>query len=234
MMDAETLMYYYKNVVQKEENNNDELGLITNPNAQKGGILLVGMNPSGTGQEIYKYLDCHDGFWESKHTMMGAYNHKCGFIDLLPVRGGDQNLIIEQIKTDENYRRYCGKLLAFTRDYVELLQPRLIIIANRGAWFFWGVVNKWKWMGYTFNNEFASPWEGNRVCGYWSLSQICGIEPTGVNRNSTTTNLVGTYILMYRQHECKGGTVPPERELRFEHIQTIARFIDPEWEKTLY
>ncbi len=235
MMDAETLMYYYKNVVQKEENINDGLGLITNPNAQKGGILLVGMNPSGEGQDIYCYLKCHSRFWNPKHKMMGDYDAKCGYIDLLPIRDPVQDTIIKRIKADEDFRRYCGKLLAFTRDYIELLRPRLIIIANKDAWFFWGF-SKWKWMGYTFKDIDIAP-ESRRELdrGRWPLVQICDIEPTDVNRHSTTTNLDGTYIVGYRQEGGRAGSIPKEQKL---NIKKIVEFIDSklpfEWEKTLY
>ena len=229
-MDAKTLMDYYKNVVQVEENINADLGLITNPNAKKGGILLVGMNPSGSGQQEYDYRECHSDFWDPKHKMMGKYDQQCGYIDLLPVRNGRQ----VNVHLDNDVKnRYHGKLLAFTRDFIEDLCPRLIIFANTST-YYWGLHKKDRWMGYSFE-KITSPLDGERK--RWPLYRINGIEPTGVNRNVTTTNLKGTYFLQYRQHKDMFGNVVPEsRELRFEDIQTIARFIDPkcEWEKTLY
>ena len=50
-MTAEELMDQYKMV--REEEFGLGLGLIINPDAQVGGILLVGMNPSGKGDDIY-------------------------------------------------------------------------------------------------------------------------------------------------------------------------------------
>ncbi len=228
-MDAKTLMDYYKNVVQVEENINADLGLITNPEAKKGGILLVGMNPSGVGQQVYDYRECHRDFWDPKHKMMGDYDKRCGYIDLLPVRNGSQ----VNVHLDNDVKnRYHGKLLAFTRDFIEDLCPRLIIFANLTAKYYWGFDKDYPWMGYSFE-EIESPLDGERR--RWSLYRITGINPTGVNRNVTTTNLKGTYFLQYRQHKDRCGRVVPEsQELRFEDIQTIARRIDPEWEKTLY
>ena len=46
MMTATELMGHYKKV-REEEGMNGGLGLITNPQAQVGGILLAGLNPSG-------------------------------------------------------------------------------------------------------------------------------------------------------------------------------------------
>ena len=58
---AEELMGQYKKV-RDEEMESGGLGLITNPNAKEGGILLVGMNPSGEGDGIYPYNTCRSEF----------------------------------------------------------------------------------------------------------------------------------------------------------------------------
>ncbi len=232
-MTAEELMSRYEKV-REEEKINGELCLITNPkaktgdNSKAGGILLVGMNPSGLGQgdAIKDYKDCNDGFGISKHSMMGIYDEKCGYIDLLPFRNGTQT-----IARDNDEIRYRGKLLCNTRDYIEELCPRLIIFANT-ANYYWGFNKTKPWMGYTFK-KIESPLDGERK--KWELFQITGIEPTGVNRNAYKTNLKDTYFLQYRQHKARfGKKVSEERELRFEDIQTIAKFIDEKWEKTLY
>jgi hypothetical protein len=225
MMTAEELMDQYKKV-REEEGINGGLGLITNPQAQVGGMLLVGLNPSGEGDEIHNYISCKSDFWDPKHEMMGLFDKKCGYIDLLPVRNGRQ----AQVHIDNDLKnRYHGRLLAHTRDYIEELRPRLIIFAN-SANYYWGF--RKEWMGYSFN-KVKTPLDGERK--RWKLFQITGIEPTGVNRFVHNTNLVGTFFLQYRQHkDMFGMPVPKERELRFVDIQTIAKFIDDGWEKTLY
>ncbi len=227
MMNAEELMGQYKKV-REEEGINGGLGLITNPQAKEGGILLVGMNPSGEGDGIHNYSKCKkDDFWGPKFEMMGDYNEKCGYIDLLPVRNGRQEIV-----DSDKEIRYYGKLLAHTRDYIEQLHPRLIILANSQARYYWGFRKETPWMGYTFQ-QVNSPLEGERK--YWKLFQIKGIEPTGVNRHVNETNLVGTYFLQYRQHKDRNGKpVSEDRELRFSDIQTIAKFINCDWEKDLY
>lgn len=227
-MTSEALMGIYKEI-RKEENVNGGLGLVTNPQAQVGGILLVGLNPSGEGDLIHNYIDCKSEFWNPKHEMMGDYDNKCGYIDLLPVRNGRQSMV----HLDNDLKNsYHGKLLAHTRDYIEELRPRLIIFANKTANYYWGFSKKDPWMGYIFQ-EVNSPLEGERKC--WKLFQISGIEPSGVNRYVNDTNLIGTYFLQYRQHKDRNGKpVPEERKLRFADIQTIAKFIDCDWEKELY
>lgn len=226
-MRTETLMEVYKKI-REEENANGGLGLITNPQAKKEGILLVGLNPSGEGDGIYNYLECkRDDFWGPKFEMMGDYNEKCGYIDLLPVRSGRQSKV--QIDNDLS-NRYHGRLLAHTRDYIEELQPRLIIFAN-SANYYWGFDKSHPWMGYKFQ-EIETPLKGERK--RWKLFQITGIEPTGVNRFVNETNLVGTFFLQYRQHkDMYGKPVSEERQLRFNDIQTITKFIDDNWEKNL-
>ena len=225
MMTAEELMGQYKKV-REEEGVNGGLGLITNPNAKERGILLVGMNPSGEGDGIHPYSNCETEFWIPKHSMMGLFDKKCGYIDLLPVRNGRQSKVQ---KDNDLSNRYHGRLLAHTRDYIEELRPRLIIFAN-SANYYWGF--RKEWMGYSFN-KVKTPLDGERK--RWKLFQITGIEPTGVNRFVNETNLVGTFFLQYRQHkDMYGKPVPEDRMLRFADIQTIAKFIDSGWEKELY
>lgn len=227
MMTAEELMEKYKKV-REEERISGGLGLITNPKAKTDKILLVGMNPSGQGDGVHNYCECEkDDFWGPKFEMMGDYNDKCGYIDLLPIRNGRQEVVYS-----DNEINYYGKLLSFTRDYIEDLCPRLIILANSKAKYYWGFKKKTPWMGYTFK-KVNSPLEGERR--YWKLYLITGIVPTGVNRYAYSTNLIGTYFLQYRQHKDRNGKpVSEERKLRFVDIQTIAKFIDVGWEKTLY
>ena len=227
MMTAEELMEKYKKV-REEEGVNGGLGLITNPQALERGILLVGMNPSGQGDGVYNYCECEkNDFWGPKFEMMGDYNDKCGYIDLLPIRNGRQ----EVVHSDKEIN-FFGKFLAHTRDYIEELRPRLIIFANSKAHYYWGFKKETPWMGYTFQ-KVNSPLEGERR--YWKVYQITGIVPTGVNRYANSTNLIGTYFLQYRQHKDRNGIpVSEERKLRFVDIQTIAKFIDVDWEKKLY
>lgn len=229
--------------------------VITNEEAREDGILVVGMNPSGSGKEsdkpydTYQYLKCgtdegkYDSFWSPKHQMMGYrssldYDQKCGYVDLFPVRLGDQAKFA-QYNDSENL--LMGQLLSITQDYIEAMRPRLIIFANTSD-YYWGFRKKKNiteqtngvgfWMGYKFQ-KLCSPLKGVQQKDYWPYYKIVGIEPSGVNRNRIKTNLDGTYFLRYRQHEAHGKVVLPERELKPEDIKTIVESIDPEWAKSL-
>lgn len=211
---------------------NAEYGVITNDQAMRGGILLVGMNPSGSGNGIYDFTipgnpndRCEKDFWIPKRKMLGKYLNKCGYIDLLPIREGSQKIATDQKHIDER-----GKLLSTTRNYIEWLNPKLIIFAN-SAQYYWGFNKKKEWMGYQFIN-IASPLPPPK--NHWKLYEITGIHANELNMQAISTSLQGSYFLQYRQHKARGKVVGPELELTFEDIQTIAKAIDSEWEKNLY
>ena len=92
-MTAEELMMHYKKV-REDENIDGGLGLITNPQAQIGGILLVGMNPSGEGDKTHLYRYCDGDFWIPKHEMMGS-TATC-LVGLYPKSGNLGLLIFKQ------------------------------------------------------------------------------------------------------------------------------------------
>jgi len=248
MPTGEILLEHYREVLN-HNNVNFELCVITNKDAKDGGILLVGMNPSGNGRkELFDYIEqCFeeegkkDGFWNPKHRMMGKgdiknnFDNKCGFIDLFPIRKGDQKAFE---KNNDSNNQMMGQLLGVTQDYIETLHPRLIIFANTSD-YYWGFTKekdrlKLKpgegfWMGYKFE-PLPSPLKGRQEKDYWPFFKIIGIDPSGVNKFRRTTQLQNTYFLRYRQHEAHGQIVKPERELTPEDIRTIVNWInDPEW-----
>lgn len=252
MQTKDLLLKQYREVLRLN-NVHYNIALITNENAAEGGILLVGMNPSGKEgkedkEDLYEYGKECDGFWYPKHRMMGKYDSnnnfddKCGFIDLFPIRKGDQE---EFAKNNDSNNQMMGQLLGVTQDYIEALHPRLIIFANTSD-YYWGFTKKKDrlklkpgegfWMGYKFEKikKTVSPLLGKQEKCYWPLYKIVGIEPSGVNRNRKLTSLEGSYFLRYRQHEAHGQIVKPERELLPEDIRTIVDWInDPVWAKEL-
>lgn len=231
-MTALELLSHYKDVLNEEHGHeNDRIAIITNTQAVEDGIMLVGMNPSGTdGEELFNYPECHDKwFWNPKHNMMGDYDSKCAYIDLLPLRDGNQKLYC-----NSGMCRFLGKLLSHTRDYIEDMCPRLIISANRMARYYWGFDKDNPWMGYRFSAPIPTPLGREKQC--WKLYKFIGITETGVNRNAKASKLTDkSYFLQYRQHydRCH-RPVGPDKELTFEDIRTIAKFIDSNWEKELH
>lgn len=251
MISRDFLLEQYK-IVLAEQNKQFNLCLITNSNAKKGGILLVGINPSGEpiGNHVdpFEYERCDTKtFWYPKHHMMGKeqdynYDENCAYIDLIPVRTKDQNQL-KQYLDSEN--ALMGALLSYTQDYIEELSPRLIIFANSMTGL-WGLDKKEKkncsieggceytnvWMGYDFK-PVNSPLNGHEDKGNWPFYQITGIIPSEVNRGRTETNLKGTYFLRYGQHKTRRGQIPIRKRLTPNDIKTIVEWIDPVWAKNL-
>lgn len=255
MLTRDQLLEQYK-VVRNFNNVDFKICIITNGKAKEGGILLVGMNPSGDSDkdDRFDYLNCWgEPFWDPKHKMMGSnpkvereedriggFDKLCGYIDLFPIRKG------RQVKFEENndmYNLQMGQLLSITQDYIEDYHPRLIIFANTSI-YYWGFKKKKDdfeeekgiWMGYKFNKikKKDSPLFGKQDKDYWPVYKIIGIEPSGVNRYRKQTRLEGSFFLRYRQHlDQYGNSVLLNRELTPEDIKTIVEWIDPEWAKTL-
>lgn len=214
--------------VRNEEKRTERFGLIINSDAIEGGILLVGMNPSGDGDAMYEYRECKSDFWNPKHAMLGKYDSRCAYIDLLPVRSGLQRGINTEQANDT--LRFYGKLLSHTRDYIEGLHPRLIIFAN-GAKGYWGLDKKSEWMNYRFE-QLESPLVGKKK--KWKLYRIVGILPSDVNRKAESTTLEGSLFLQYRQHkDARGKIVPKDEVITEQDINLIVEYIDPAWAKTL-
>ena len=248
------MLEQYKRVLA-EQNKQYHLDLTTNSNCKEGGILLVGINPSGEPEGInaipheHEYEECKTKrFWYPKHYMMGVeeqiynYDKRCAYIDLIPVTTKDQNQLKHYLDSENSM---MGALLSYTQDYIEALSPRLIIYANSMTGL-WGLDKKEKknnslekcrnytnvWMGYDF--ELAdSPLKGHEDKGDWRFYQITGIIPSGVNRERTDTNLKGTYFLRYGQHNTKRGQIPIRKRLTPNDIKNIVEWIDPEWAKGL-
>ena len=253
MTTGKMLLEHYREVLN-HNNVNYKLCVITNGKAKEGGILLVGMNPSGDGgKELFDYLDeeCKYGdFWEPKHKMMGRddsknnFDNKCGFIDLFPIRNGDQK---DFEKNNYSNNQMMGQLLGVTQDYIESLRPKLIISANKRSSYYWGFKKQKKegpckpfedeydniWMGYEFERVKPSPLAGIQDKGYWDFYKITNIIPSGVNKWRQTTNLEGSFYLQYRQHKAYGNVVRADRELTPNDIKTIVEWIDPKWVKDL-
>jgi len=222
----------YKESLKGEIETPINLGVYSNTHAISGGIMMVGMNPSGTnddpnGNDFFEFIHKDNGtFWKPKREMLGEYVDKCAYIDLLPYKNGNQTVAI-----DKNDIRIRGILLSVTREYIEEIRPRLIIFCNSSN-YYWGFNKKHLWMGYNFK-KIESPLSGAKA--KWGLFKITGITPTDVNKNAKTTNLENALFLQYRQHRTKfGNTVPPEQMIEFEDLKEIAKMIDIDWEKKLY
>lgn len=242
MLSRNLLLEHYKEIFNQNSSSFNH-AIITNENAIEEGILLMGLNPSGNpfGEtpddresiEYYGEKGCHGKYWDPKHEMMGCYDKKCAYLDLLPIRDGNQDHIK---KYNEEYNELIGQLISETQDYIESLKPKLIIYAN-SLDFYWGCFGRKKqtddgfWMDYIFEKVGDKPLKGDKSC--WPFYKIIGINPSGVNKQRSITELQGTFFLRYRQHKTKYGSVPINKKLTQEDIKVLVEWIDSVWAKSL-
>ena len=219
----------FRKVLPKEKAQ-EPLCAIINPFFKPNSdVLVVGMNPSGSGNvfDMHVFADCHSDFWNPLHEMLGEFDAEAGYIDLLPIRGGNQNSISNR---DSNLR---GSLIGITQQYIEKMQPKLIILANLSAQFYFGLNERiWQkgiWMGYQGEKIFKEnhPLEGAKK--RWDLYRITGLrDETDNNKNHRInfkiidkTNLANTYILFYRQHKAHGNVVKDEEKITANDIKKL-------------
>lgn len=216
--------------------------VITNPDAKIGGVMLAGINPSGQGSDdiIVDYRMCRSraesgwgdphSFWGPKHQMMGKYDRYVAYVDLLPIRMTPQN------KVDELDPSFRARLLEVTQKHIEEMKPKLIILLNQSALYYWGSNEDATWMGY----DLGSP--VGQLKGRWDLYQIRGLKTDKEDRinqdyfaaNENATQLEGSYFLHYCQVNRRRNYPRPEYLLDSTDIELLLKEIDPEWERTLY
>lgn len=219
----------FRNVLPKEKAQ-ESLCVIINPFFKPNSdVLVVGMNPSGSGNtfDMHVFADCHGDFWKPIHEMLGKFDARAGYIDLLPIRNGNQKSIE---KTNPNFR---GPLIGITQQYIEKMQPKLIILANLSAQFYFGLNERiWQkgiWMGYQGEkiSKENHPLEGTKK--RWDLYRITGLrDETDDNKNHRInfriidkTNLANTYILFYRQNKARGNVVKDEEKITANDIKKL-------------
>lgn len=229
-MDTKTrLMAEYQNAITRIPHSYN-LCVITNSKAKMGGIMLAGMNPSREkGPEFFDYLDCHGGFWNPKHEMMGKYDKYVAYVDLLPIRKTEQ-VTVGQIDND-----YRARLLEVTQRHIEEMSPRLIIVVNKASMYYWGCNDDATWMGYQLGEPIK------QIKGRWKLYRIQGLKTDKKDRinqdyflkRSNKTNLEDCYLLQYRQVTAWRHP-EPDHTITAADIESLLKEIDAEWEKTLY
>lgn len=234
----------YRKAIEKF-NEPYSLCIITNPNAKKDGILLVGMNPSGNNpndEASVDYNNCRkkekgkeysgdpSSFWGPKHEMMGKYDKYVNYIDLLPIRSTIQN---DVDKMDNKYR---ARLLEITQQHIEEIRPKLIILANSSALYYWGSNPDAVWMGYKLGEPIKL------LKGKWALYKIIGLrkeEKELINQEyfaqlNYRTNLEGSYLLSYCQVSKRHKYPKPEEIIKESDIESLLKEIDPIKERDLY
>ena len=178
----------------------------------KREILITGINPSCKKSEEERLQ--RSFYWDKKidkngnsyfrkiETILEAGGIKpntCSYLDLFCFRG-EQNLIKSFFKEKKHGVEFLAKHLALTQSLIEEIQPKLILVFNREAGYYWGRNAEKKgdsfsnvWMGYKF--ELVQPYNNGD-----SLLKIVGFVESNerVARHIKETKLNGSLVYFSR------------------------------------
>ena len=155
------LLDAYNNVInewkERTENENGDVldlidrGLVVCENTHRRGLLLTGINPSfdekknDKGNIFFVFSNAEDQgrsrYWAKKHKQFGGrdsdlvQNHM-GYLDMFPLKESRQ-LRFEKILRPYNDLRML--LLKNTQEEIERIDPKLIVHANKGSLYYWGL-----------------------------------------------------------------------------------------------
>ena len=168
-MEENTLLKAYKNVInewkERTENKNGDVlelidrGLIVCENTHRRGLLLTGINPSFNEKDkdvpFFVFSEAKGSrYWATKHNLFGGrdsdlvQNHM-GYLDLFPLKESRQ-LRFEKILRPYNDLRML--LLKKTQEEIERIDPKLIVHANKGSLYYWGLNPT------TYQKDYENPW----------------------------------------------------------------------------
>ena len=195
-----------------------------NPPETHGGILIVGINPSYDKNCITEPKDCTfqetinsngSNYWQTKHDMVRGLSVPVAYMDLFPLRMTKQDSLMKDNVIPIELK---AALLQVTQKCIEAIHPRLIINPNMKSNVYWGVNDKYSWMGYDM--ELVR----NPICK-GQLYLIRGLK----NRDDVllpqmNTCLEGTYFLQYKYHG--NGVLSREQFLTSEDINILWNHIN--------
>lgn len=185
--------------------------------ADNNTLVLCGINPSGKGGDNEKYVcqfhfnDAQDSgksdYWKIKHNQFGG---KCSnfvqehiaYFDLLPLINTKQNEVESYFK---EYNAFRFDLVKKTAEAIEDIKPKLIIHANNGSLYYWGLNPrsytqdlKKPWLGYSFKEvtlecpvlvsykENLDQYKRNNPNQHFSKEYVHLYEISGNGLNTTT------------------------------------------------
>lgn len=206
-------------------------------NNLSSGILLTGINPSfnpkhGVWPGKLDPQDVINGkgrFWTKKIKQFGDVWAQISYLDLFPVRESKQEEGFE--KTFKSAYALRGALLEITQEEVERLAPKLIVHANRGSMYYWGIKpknkfghdpNNWEdpWMGYkvervSFRDDMPSCMKDYNRLERFPLYKIVGFidSEKRINHRTIKTTSLGyimEYVMEYREQKDMDTLYKPE------------------------
>lgn len=116
-------------------------------------MLLTGINPSYDAHKgmwpgrvhPYSFTAVSGPYWSKKKAQFGEVWDEMAYLDLFPIRETDQGLFEKTFRNMISLRR---DLLEITQEAIEEMCPKMIVHANRGSMYYWGVDEHNPWMGY--------------------------------------------------------------------------------------
>lgn len=161
---------------------------------EKANVLVTGINPSFLKSEQNKpntyTFDTAD---HPHYTRIRNVTDCCfpAYLDLFYFRNTEQSVIAKIIK-EKNGVEFLADQLTVTKETIEWIQPKIIVVLNKGAWTFYGKNPTSVWMGYKFQKEKdMAGGELHQIVGFRESNEIIAPE-------IKETNLVGTYVYFSR------------------------------------
>lgn len=193
-----------------------------NPVETHGGILIAGINPSYDEKCNGEPKDCTfrdtvnangSDYWQTKKAMVDGLNIPTAYIDLFPLRMTKQYKLMDDEVIPIELK---VALLQVTQQCIEAIHPRLIINPNMSSRVYWGLNDKFPWMGYDMEPV-------DNPMGKGQLYMIRGIKDReDVICPQKETGLKGTYFLQYKYHG--NGVLSREQFLTSNDIETLWNF----------
>ena len=183
-------------------------GIVLCVNNPSNGILITGINPSSghrSGNGFYAFPKINNvGYWRHKRSLVQDEKDNVdnmnitAYLDLFPMRITSQR-IFENIFGP--YLQLKSNLLKLTQQEIEEhIKPKLIIIANKDSYYYWGVNSDATCMGYDLKKvkNNVLPERGDNV----KIFKIAGFKEANdrVFQNPTT-NLKDTIVVLYAMYD---------------------------------
>jgi len=172
-MEENSLLVEYTDIINNWKKDNSDAsvldlfdrGLVICQNEPKSDVLLLsGINPSfdekvnNRQNIIFEFAKAedrgHSKYWSKKHNQFGGkagdlVQNNMAYMDLFPLKQSTQSRFESVLR---EYKDLRMSLLAVTKSEIERLNPKLIVHANKGSLYYWGL------NPYTFQKDEVNPW----------------------------------------------------------------------------
>lgn len=137
-------------------------GYAQQDNQIENSLLFIGINPSNSENDFQKdfYINGNEGthkyfskFIEISEKTQIQWSH----LDLLFVRETNQNRVKDLINNgDENTKEFLWKQLLLSKEMIELVKPKIVVVNNTLSRNLMGYYGGWMGYEFKFNNELGT------------------------------------------------------------------------------